>query len=154
MGDTAAAWFTSVVDAFKSVSIDGPIRLKTFLPNENSRRADSRYFPGYALQLDGTAPETSLTDGFPILITCTASLDDLNRRIEAGGGQGERCSDHLFLSQPFYAAFLLDWYKCHLLTLPTLTQRDSQRSRCQDFAPTLLSPRQYHTARILGGLFA
>jgi uncharacterized protein YcbX len=69
MGDLAAQWFSDFLGR--------PLRLARFDPDAK-RLADTRW--------TGTIDaRTAFTDGFPLLVTSTASLDELNRRLAAGG---------------------------------------------------------------------
>jgi uncharacterized protein YcbX len=43
------------------------------------------YVPPEARTIWGGIPKSSLTDGFPILIACEASLDEVNRRLQEKG---------------------------------------------------------------------
>lgn len=69
MGPLAAQWFTDYLGR--------PARLVRFDPDE--RRLADRAWTGEA-----EAP-TAFADGFPLLVTSTASLADLNRRLAADG---------------------------------------------------------------------
>lgn len=64
-GDTAAEWL--------SERLERRVRL-VYLHDPDTRRTDPHYAP--------TSPPVSFADGFPLLITTTASLDDLNRRMD------------------------------------------------------------------------
>jgi uncharacterized protein YcbX len=69
MGDLAAQWFSDFLGR--------PLRLARFDPDAK-RLADTRW--------TGTIEaRTAFADGFPLLVTSTASLDELNRRLAAGG---------------------------------------------------------------------
>ena len=69
MGDLAAQWFSDFLGR--------PVRLARFDPTQ--RRLSSREWTG---ELEA---ENAFTDGFPILVTSTASLDEMNRRLVASG---------------------------------------------------------------------
>jgi len=69
MGDLAAQWFSDFLGQ--------PVRLARFDPEQ--RRLSSREWTG---ELEA---ENAFTDGFPILVTSTASLAELNRRLVAAG---------------------------------------------------------------------
>ena len=69
MGPLAAQWFTDYLGR--------PARLVRFDPDE--RRLADRQWTGEA-----EAP-TAFADGFPLLVTSTASLAELNRRLAEGG---------------------------------------------------------------------
>lgn len=64
-GDTVAEWL--------SERLKRRVRL-VYLHDPDARRTDPHYAP--------TNPPVSFADGFPLLITTTASLDDLNRRMD------------------------------------------------------------------------
>ena len=69
MGDLAAQWFSDFLGR--------PLRLARFDPDAK-RLADTRW--------TGTIEaRTAFADGFPLLVTSTASLDELNRHLAAGG---------------------------------------------------------------------
>lgn len=69
MGDLCARWFSDFLGR--------PLRLVRFDP-AHARRCDPRW-------AGNTAAETAFADGFPILVTSRAGLDELNRRLEAQG---------------------------------------------------------------------
>lgn len=69
MGALAAQWFSDFLGQ--------PARLVRFDPDEQ-RRAESEWSAG-------VAAETAFTDGFPLLVTSTASLAELNARLAAKG---------------------------------------------------------------------
>ena len=69
MGALAAQWFSDFLGR--------PARLVRFDPEER-RLAESQWSAG-------TEAETAFADGFPLLITSTASLADLNARLAARG---------------------------------------------------------------------
>ena len=69
MGDVIAAWFTQFLET--------PCRLKRFDPNFR-RIVDPKWTAG-------TESITQFADGFPVLVTSTASIEDLNQRLEAKG---------------------------------------------------------------------
>ncbi|GMH94624.1 hypothetical protein TrST_g5776 [Triparma strigata] len=90
MGDSAAAFITNIVNHYEAptrsslppkISVHGSLRLVAFAPEANCRFPNPVYFPSTALTLSGIPPQSALSDGFPILITTTASLRDLNERI-------------------------------------------------------------------------
>lgn len=73
MGDLAAQWFSDFLGPVRG----GKLRLVRFDP-EQHRLADARW----------TGPleaETAFADAFPLLVTSTAGLDELNRRLAAAG---------------------------------------------------------------------
>ena len=70
-------------EEFSSLGIASASDLKfvLILPrSEHMRPVDNTYLPLAALQ-GGTSPNVSLTDGYPILISNEASLEELNRRL-------------------------------------------------------------------------
>jgi uncharacterized protein YcbX len=69
MGDLCAQWFTDFLGQ--------PLRLVRFDP-EQKRLSDHRWTG----ELDA---ENGFADGFPILVTSSASIDELNRRLKAQG---------------------------------------------------------------------
>ena len=69
MGDLAAQWFSDFLGR--------PLRLARFDPDAK-RLADSRW-------TSSIEARTAFADGFPLLVTSTASLDELNRRLAASG---------------------------------------------------------------------
>jgi uncharacterized protein YcbX len=79
LGDTAAKFFQAIVgsdESFKSIRLTHQI---------SSLHAPDNYVPPEARTLWGGSPATSLTDGFPILIACEASLEEVNRRLRDKG---------------------------------------------------------------------
>lgn len=95
MGDAAAAFFNSILNLDDQVPDEyqgNKVRLvvqsgsnnNTTTGGNNSigqRTADDDYVPAAARTLSGASPAVMLADGFPILIACQASLDELNRRL-------------------------------------------------------------------------
>jgi uncharacterized protein YcbX len=69
MGDLAAQWFSDFLGR--------PLRLARFDPD--AKRLASRQWTG---ELEA---RTAFADGFPLLVTSTASLDELNRRLAEAG---------------------------------------------------------------------
>jgi uncharacterized protein len=69
MGDLAAQWFSDFLGL--------PLRLVRFDP-EQKRLSDSAW-------TGDIAAENTFSDGFPILVTSTASLDEMNRRLRLAG---------------------------------------------------------------------
>ena len=65
MGDLAAQWFTDFLGK--------PLRLVRFDP-EQKRLSDRTWTADIEA-------ENGFSDGFPLLVTCTASLDEMNRRL-------------------------------------------------------------------------
>jgi hypothetical protein len=78
MGDVAAQWFSDfLVPGRPAGAPPRPLRLVRFDPEQ--RRLASRKWTG-----EVEAPN-QFSDGFPLLVTSTASLDGLNRRLQAKG---------------------------------------------------------------------
>ena len=69
MGDLAAQWFTDFLGR--------PLRLVRFDP-EQKRLSDSAW-------TGDVEAENAFSDGFPVLVTCAASLDEFNRRLSLAG---------------------------------------------------------------------
>jgi uncharacterized protein YcbX len=69
MGDLAAQWFSDFLGQ--------PLRLARFDPDA-MRLASARW-------TGAIKARTAFADGFPLLVASTASLDELNRRMAAGG---------------------------------------------------------------------
>ena len=69
MGDLAAFWFSNFLGR--------KLRLVRFDPEQ--RRLSDKHWTG---ALDA---ENAFSDGFPLLVTCTASLHELNRQLRAHG---------------------------------------------------------------------
>ena len=69
MGDLAAQWFSDFLGQ--------PLRLVRFDPEQ--KRLSERAWT------HGIEAENSFSDGFPLLVTCTASLDEVNRRLRLAG---------------------------------------------------------------------
>ena len=65
MGDLAAQWFTDFLGK--------PLRLVRFDPEQ--KRLSERAWTA------AIEAENAFSDGFPLLVTCTASLDEMNRRL-------------------------------------------------------------------------
>lgn len=75
MGDVAAQWFTDFLDTAKGPL--GKLRLVRFDPEHN--RVSNRRWTG-----DDTG-HSQFADGFAVLVTSTASLDEFNQRHQAAG---------------------------------------------------------------------
>ena len=69
MGDLAAQWLTDFLGR--------PLRLVRFDP-EQKRLSDSAW-------TGDVEAENAFSDGFPVLVTCAASLDEFNRRLSLAG---------------------------------------------------------------------
>jgi uncharacterized protein YcbX len=88
LGDTAAAFFQTIVNFDKDAAAAGGRygKVRLVIHSVTDRRADPKFTPPAAISwLGASPPPVSLTDGFPILIACQASLDELNRRLEKNG---------------------------------------------------------------------
>lgn len=78
MGDTAAQWFSDFLAPHRAPGAPArPFRLVRFDPEQ--RRLASMKWTG------GTEAQNQFSDGFPMLVTSQASLDGLNRRLQAKG---------------------------------------------------------------------
>lgn len=84
VGDKAAAFIQKIIQTEEDAFDD--VRVVSIIPNVTDRKADERYVPLAACnKLLGTPPQTSLQDGFPVLITSEESLGELNRRMVEKG---------------------------------------------------------------------
>ena len=98
MGDEAAAFFQSIVDndpecrvgdegdqfATTSSVLYNNVRLVSHA--DNDRWTNAKFTPRAAKTwMGGNCPPVSLTDGYPVLIACQASLDEVNRRLQEAG---------------------------------------------------------------------
>ncbi len=84
VGDNAARFVQKIMkneeDSFEDV------RVVSIIPQVTKRRLDERYVPLVACEKLGIAlPQTSLQDGFPILLASEESLEELNKRLCAKG---------------------------------------------------------------------
>lgn len=78
MGDTAAQWFSDFLAPERPAGAPArPFRLVRFDP-EHRRLASMKWTKGIEAQ-------NQFSDGFPLLVTSQASLDGLNRRLQANG---------------------------------------------------------------------
>lgn len=77
MGDLAAQWFSDFLSQSGSRTGARPYRLVRFDP-EQRRLANMQWTAGVEAQ-------TQFVDGFPLLVASQASLDGLNRRLQAQG---------------------------------------------------------------------
>ena len=78
VGDEASHFIQSILK-------QDDVRLVSMIPQTTKRPADYRYVPKSALTWTGDLPDVSLTDGFPLLLATTASLDELNTRLTKKG---------------------------------------------------------------------
>ena len=93
MGDAAAAFFQNVLHwqhnkdtahdpaAAASTANTAGVRLVRQAATDG-RQAAAEHVPAAARTYAGANPAVSLQDGFPVLIACQASLDELNRRLK------------------------------------------------------------------------
>ena len=110
MGDSASSYITNIVNHFEAptrsslpprISPYGTLRLVAFDPKSNCRYPNPFYFPSTALTLSGIPPQSALSDGFPILITTTASLRDLNDHITARHSRKTSSPTNISMDQLF-----------------------------------------------------
>ena len=87
MGDDAAKFLQSVVNGdntwLSTSTMFKSVRLVSH--SASDRPADSKFVPLFARTWMGGSPLVSLSDGFPILIACEASLDELNKKLIENG---------------------------------------------------------------------
>ncbi|CAJ1924624.1 unnamed protein product [Cylindrotheca closterium] len=95
MGNEAAKFLQAIVDADEdcrsgdegdspaSKSLFQKVRLVEHCVND--REAPAKFVPSSAKTWLGKRPQVSLTDGFPILIACEASLEELNKKLKEAG---------------------------------------------------------------------
>ena len=77
MGDLAAQWFSDFLAPQRASMQDRPYRLVRFDPEQ--RRLSNLQWTG------GVEAPNQFSDGYPVLVTSTASLDGLNQRLQAQG---------------------------------------------------------------------
>jgi uncharacterized protein YcbX len=77
MGDLAAQWFTDFLRPQAPPAVAFPLRLVRFDPEQ--QRLSNRRWTG------DIAAQNAFSDGFPLLVTSTASLDEVNRRLAEAG---------------------------------------------------------------------
>ena len=88
VGDEAAQFVRDVIaqDGDKTArQLYGDVRVVSIIPGVTHRELDERYLPPAAFTWTGGVPRTALNDGFPILVACEASLQELNRRLIKSG---------------------------------------------------------------------
>jgi len=94
MGDEAAKFLQAIVDADDACRSgdegDSPVQamyknVRLVEHCVNDREAPAKFTPSAAQTWFGRSPQVSLTDGFPILIACEASLDELNQKLKEAG---------------------------------------------------------------------
>ena len=88
VGDEAAQFVRNVIaqDGDKTArQLYGDVRVVSIIPGVTHRELDERYLPPAAFTWTGGVPRTALNDGFPILVACEASLQELNRRLIKSG---------------------------------------------------------------------
>ena len=77
MGDLAAQWFSTFLAPEAATGAPWPYRLVRFDP-EHRRLSNLRW-------TGGVEAPNQFSDGYPVLVTSTASLDGLNQRLQAAG---------------------------------------------------------------------
>ena len=77
MGDLAAQWFSTFLAPETATGAPWPYRLVRFDP-EHRRLSNLRW-------TGGVEAPNQFSDGYPVLVTSTASLDGLNQRLQAAG---------------------------------------------------------------------
>lgn len=77
MGDLAAQWFSTFLAPGAASGPPWPYRLVRFDPEQ--RRLSSLRWTG------GIEAQNQFSDGYPLLVASTASLDELNLRLQAAG---------------------------------------------------------------------
>eukprot|EP00978_Attheya_sp_CCMP212_P018416 scaffold50392_cov52-Attheya_sp.AAC.2 len=90
VGDDAASFVKNVllaVDEGGQEPFSGfeNIRVVSIVPDVTVRKTPEEYVPPEAWTVAGSIPNVALTDGFPILVACEASLNELNRRLQLKG---------------------------------------------------------------------
>ncbi|KAL3936189.1 MAG: hypothetical protein SGBAC_008442 [Bacillariaceae sp.] len=95
MGDEAAKFLQAIVDADEACRSgdegDSPASSSMFQKVRlvehcvDDREAPAKFVPSSAQTWLGKRPQVSLTDGFPILIACEASLNQLNTKLKEAG---------------------------------------------------------------------
>jgi uncharacterized protein YcbX len=86
MGEQVAAFMQKLVNQDNAMpdELKDSVRVVT-QDRRDGRIADDKYVPASARTSTGRTPSVALTDGFPILLACEASLDELNRRLQQKG---------------------------------------------------------------------
>lgn len=87
MGEPAAAFFQQIIDLDDHVPDElkrAGVRMVVQAATD-TRCADDAYVPAAARTWTGQSPAVALGDGFPVLIACEASLQELNRRLVEKG---------------------------------------------------------------------
>jgi uncharacterized protein YcbX len=95
MGDKAAEFFQAIVskdsecrtgdEGTEEVAMQMYQGVRLVYHSGEDRLANEKFVPAVAKTWLGYSPPVSLTDGFPILIACQASLDELNRQLKEQG---------------------------------------------------------------------
>ena len=88
VGDEAAQFVRNVIaqDGDRTArQLYGDVRVVSFIPGVTHRGLDARYLPPASFTWTGGVPRTTLNDGFPVLVACEASLEELNRRLAERG---------------------------------------------------------------------
>jgi uncharacterized protein len=99
LGDAAAAFIQQIFNRDKHIEpgvvVSGTDKVRLVIQSPIDKRlANDFYTPASARTLLGQAPPVSLCDGFPILIACETSLEELNRRIMANKNGGSSKKEH------------------------------------------------------------
>ena len=88
VGDEAAKFVGDVIaqdeDKYAREAYQN-VRVVSLLHGATHRPLDQRYLPPAAFSWTGGIPRTSLNDGFPVLVACEASLEELNKRLVKRG---------------------------------------------------------------------
>jgi uncharacterized protein YcbX len=153
-GDQVAAWLQRVL------GLDRPVRLVRQSP-DHPRPVDPEFRP----QADSTV---SFADGFPLLVTNTASLKELNHRIQANHGQPVPMDrfrpnlviqgDHPFAESDWQrlqiAGVQLDLVKpCSRCVITTTNQATGDRRKGSGLAEPLATLSQFRQVPGQGILF-
>lgn len=84
MGQKAASFIQSSMESEEGDFDD--VRVVSMIPRVTKRKTDEKYSPIASLNpFNGSLPNVSLADGFPLLVASEKSLEDLNRRLRAKG---------------------------------------------------------------------
>lgn len=84
LGDEAATFLLQVLDKDADIPDEMKWGVRLVVQASDDERSSNAYFvPAAARSISGQTPAVALSDGFPILIACQASLDELNRRLVA-----------------------------------------------------------------------
>jgi len=84
VGQEAASFIQSNMKSAEDTYDD--VRVVSMIPQVSKRKTDKRYSPTAALNpFDGSLPNVSLADGFPLLVASEKSLEELNCRLRVKG---------------------------------------------------------------------